>query len=388
MLNNEFIYDNWNIHTKDEATFADTLSAMTKNSVWEAGISSKNLRARALMGPIEGEMLVASGKYNEAAVRDTCEGSRLMLQYNGKEDFLRNCAFSGLLDAARIKGGCFRDMPPEATSAVVNTALQYARGSSLLLHRGEKITAVVSDAGNGYRVLEQDKLYSILTDGIRSNGLGIPSFLGGSIDHEFTYAMMDLPTAQKALTKLYENALQSKGRKEELMPVVKFSTSDVRNSSATLVAGYRLANRKDSFFTMVSPLKVDHRRSKVDGLTEFEGAVSRLYARFRDTEETIQAMSNTWIHYPLNAYILMTQKVGLAKKYAKDGYEDLERYTGGSACSMYDLYMSMVLANETARKAGLKGLAMNNVEDMVAAVLALNWTDFDVPGTVAWNAVA
>lgn len=75
------------------------------------------------------------------------------------------------------------------------------------------------------------------------------------------------------------------------MPVVKFSTSDVRNSSATLVAGYRLANRKDSFFTMVSPLKVDHRRSKVDGLTEFEGAVSRLYARFRDTEETIQAMS-------------------------------------------------------------------------------------------------
>lgn len=139
---------------------------------------------------------------------------------------------------------------------------------------------------------------------------------------------------------------------------------------------------------MVSPLKVDHRRSKVDGLTEFEGAVSRLYARFRDTEETIQAMSNTWIHYPLNAYILMTQKVGLAKKYAKDGYEDLERYTGGSACSMYDLYMSMVLANETARKAGLKGLAMNNVEDMVAAVLALNWTDFDVPGTVAWNTVA
>ncbi len=108
MLNNEFVYDNWNICTKDEATFADTLSDMTKNSVWEAGISSKNLRARALMGPIEGEMLVASGKYNEAAVRDTCEGSRLMLQYNGKEDFLRNCAFSGLLDAARIKGGCFQ----------------------------------------------------------------------------------------------------------------------------------------------------------------------------------------------------------------------------------------------------------------------------------------
>lgn len=133
MLNNEFVYDNWNICTKDEATFTDTLSDMTKNSVWEAGISSKNLRARALMGPIEGEMLVASGKYNEAAVRDTCEGSRLMLQYNGKEEFLRNCAFSGLLDAARIKGGCFRDMPPEATSAVINTALQYARGSSLLL---------------------------------------------------------------------------------------------------------------------------------------------------------------------------------------------------------------------------------------------------------------
>lgn len=75
MLSNEFVYDNWNICTKDEATFTDTLSDMTKNSVWEAGISSKNLRARALMGPIEGEMLVASGKYNEAAVRDTCEGS-------------------------------------------------------------------------------------------------------------------------------------------------------------------------------------------------------------------------------------------------------------------------------------------------------------------------
>ena len=124
---------------KMKQLFTDTLSRYDeKIASGEAGISSKNLRARALMGPIEGEMLVASGKYNEAAVRDTCEGSRLMLQYNGKEDFLRNCAFSGLLDAARIKGGCFRDMPPEATSAVINTALQYARGSSLLLHRGEK----------------------------------------------------------------------------------------------------------------------------------------------------------------------------------------------------------------------------------------------------------
>lgn len=389
MLKN-FNCDDWSAATTDLSVFEDILRTMTHNSVWEAGVASNMLQTRALMGTIEKESLVRDLGISELTAQDTCENSRLMLLFNGKEECLRNCAFSGLLDTARIRGGCFRDMPVEATSDVINTALKYARGSSLLLHRGEKITAIMSDASNGYRIMEQDKLVDILLDGIKKNGMGNPLFTGGFVDHEFTEATFELPDAQKALNQIYQDAIKN-GRKVDVMPAIQFRTSDVRNSAATIAPVYRFGSRAGGYFTLASPLKVDHRRSggrNKDGLDAFEDMTARIYARFKDTEETIEAMSKVWIHYPLNAFILMTQKVGLPKKYAKEGYEDLERYTGGTSCSMYDVYMSIVLANETAKKAGLQGLALSNVEDSVAAVLSLNWTDYDIPGVVAWNTAA
>lgn len=385
-----FNCDDWSVAMTDLSIFEDILRSVTHNSVWEAGVGSNQLQTRALMGTIEKESLVRDFGISELTAQDTCENSRLMLQYNGKEECLRNCAFAGLLDTARIRGGCFRDMPVEATSDVINTALKYARGSSLLLHRGEKITAIMSDASNGYRIMEQDKLVDILLNGIEQNGMGNPLFAGGFVNHEFTKAVFELPDAQKTLNRVYQDAIKN-GRKTEIMPAVEFRTSDVRNSAATISPIYRLNNRSGGYFALTSPLKVDHRRAggkNKDGLEAFADMTARIYIRFKDAEETIEAMSKTWIHYPLNAFILMTQKVGLPKKYAKEGYEDLERYTGGTACSMYDVYMSIVLANETAKNAGLQGLALSNIEDCVAAVLSLNWTDYDMPGVVAWNTAA
>ena len=137
-------------------------------------------------------------------------------------------------------------------------------------------------------------------------------------------------------------------------------------------------------------LKVDHIRamssSAKDGVEKFAEIAKQVHAKFYETGETIVAMAKTNIMNPLNAYVAMTNKIGLAQRYAKAGYEDLERFCLGRPCTMHDIYLSMTVSINAAYEAGLRGSRLMAIEDAIAKVLILKWADFDYPGNVSWNA--
>lgn len=94
------------------------------------------------------------------------------------------------------------------------------------------------------------------------------------------------------------------------------------------------------------------------------------------------------LNNPLNAYIAMTKKVGIAQKYAKDGYDDLESYCGGAPCTAHDVYLSLTRCFAAAAVNGASSSVRVTLEDAVARVLTLHWEDYDLPGVVSWGKVS
>ncbi len=138
--------------------------------------------------------------------------------------------------------------------------------------------------------------------------------------------------------------------------------------------------------------RVEHIRSKdgskPDGIDKFAAEAEFVHAKFDETQETIGKMAKTVLQNPLNAYIAITKKIGIAQKYAKEGYEDLESYCLGNPCSVHDLYLSLTRCLGVAAQKGVNRSVQLALEDAVARVFTLRWEDYDMPGVVAWNAAA
>jgi len=145
------------------------------------------------------------------------------------------------------------------------------------------------------------------------------------------------------------------------------------------------------YYPVNNGLKVDHIRGKgsaPDGVEKFSIEADLLHSKFDETAETIDKMTKVTFQNPLNAYIAISRKIGIPQKYAKEGYEDLEHYCMGDPCTVHDLYLSMSRCISAAAAAKASKTVIMALTDAVARVLTLHWTDFDLPGVVAWSKAA
>ena len=382
-----FEMDNWSVYTKELNVFSDTVNALHENSTWSAGVTTSGLRTESVDGPIEAANMAEKCRVPFEVAHDTAENTKLMLRLGSTYHCLRNTAIPTLYSAAKISGSALGRLSPFNLSSVLNTCFNVANGSSLLLHRGSKVSAVMSDRNGGYKIMPQPELLNITLEGLTKT-LGAPQFIDGSIDHRITRCMFELPLAQEQLNEAYNKSIAFSERHIDLMPAVRFLTSDTCNAAAILLPMFRKMD-SNIYYPINQGLKVDHVRAMgantKDGVDKFAEVALQVHAKFNETAETIGAMAQTNITNPLNAYIAMCRKVGLSQCYAKKGYEDLERFCFGRPCTMHDIYLSMTVSINAAYEAGLRGSRLLAIEDMVAKVLTLKWEDYDLPGNVSWS---
>lgn len=389
MMYENMKFDNWATATTNLNEFAATITALTNAGRWEAGLVSKDLVTQAIDGPINAPEVEELCKCDKETAFDTCENSHILMKVGLDTYCVRNTAIPSLFDTAKIQGSALGRLEPASLSEVVNRCLQVAKGSSLILFRAGKITAIMSDNAGGYRIMPQKDLLEIALEKITKR-FGFPDFKSGVVDHAVSTFVVELPNAQKRLNDIYNGVIRPSGRTLELMPAVIFSTSDTGRSAATLKPVFRLMN--DNFYYPINNgLRVDHIRSKdkdADGLEKFAKLAGELHAKFNETQETIGRMAQTVLNYPLNAYIAIAKKIGVAQKYAKSGYEDLEAYCGGAPCSAHDVYLSLTRCFDAAAINGSSNSVRLALEDAVARVLTLRWEDYDLPGVVSWGKAA
>lgn len=381
----EMLLDCWNMTTHDVDNFSVQVKELEDNGIWLAGITSKALKVDSMDGPIVVDEGVKKTGAPRDAVYDTAERTKLLLQVGSTTHCIRDSAMPSLFSTAKINGSALGRMCPYSLSQVLNYCFAVTKGESLILTRAGKVSAVMSDNAGGYKTMSQTGLVNVAIDKM-ADQFGKVDFKEGYVAHDLTSFLVEFPDMQQQMSDTYNTFLPNGARKLELMPAARFYTSDTGASAATLMPLYRPINQK-YYYSVNNGLKVNHTRVAQghDGIDRFAVVAAGLFAKFADTEETIKQMMQVVIEHPVNAYVLLVKKAGIPLKYAAAGYTDIQNFCQGMPCTMHDIYLSITLCLSEAMAVHTNRRNMMALDEAVAQVLKMNWKDYDVPGTVAWN---
>lgn len=370
------------------------VSTMEANSTWIPSVLTKEIRVHPIPSGIHAAEITNKTGMDIDLVSDTAmDGTNLYATLpNGKTECIRTSAKNTLLDRACLNGTALRRECPEDLAATLNMALKVAIGSSLVLERYGKISAFHSDAGGGYRIMPISELLKI-TEREMNNRFGTPEFMQGYHSHSYTQALWQLPDVQGELSFKYEQALLSSVSTQfdvgNLMPVVRFSSSDTATSSAIVQPMFRMNSQH--YLRFCDPISIKHTRSangEIDGVELFEENVKNmLFTWFEDSIEAATRLSKIEIWHPENVVVGVCNKLRIAKKYGEIAREQVENFMLNANClSAHDIFLSLSEAIGKAPEKGAKNRLVLDMEEKLYSVVNDNfdWTALDVGGLVAW----
>ncbi len=386
--------EDYEFTTHNENALVREVKEMEKNSRWISDVTSKLLRLESIDGPIyAGDMARKHDLEFDMVYETEQNGVKLIICYLHQAWCVRSTAMGTLHETAKLYGSAFGRMIPSSLAQTLNNGLAVARGKSLMLERYGKISAVHSGAEGGYCVMPISELLEI-TQGKLKARFGISDFKYAYNRHDYTYAIWELPDAQSDLMNIYQKALDnavSYNHAINFMPAVRFTTSDTASSSACLLPMFKLPS--GTYFRLSNGIQVEHKKTtkagQKYGVALFEEKADGLFAMFNETAEIIKKMAETEIWHPVNCLIGICNELRIPRKYADAAREEVERFAVNSPCmSMHDIYLSLSECVGYAKNAGASKNVIFNLEEMIARVLTLNWSDYDIGGVVAWGAKA
>ncbi len=316
---------------------------MEAESEWVPGIPSAGMHLEAIDGPLFAQETARKYRTDYELTLDTAQGTGLMLDIGGRWELLRETARSSLCETAKLGGSALGRMSPYLLAQTLNNALSVARGSTLMLRRCGKASALHSCADGGYQILPLSGLLDISTDMIRRR-FGTGDFIRGSCGHGMTTAVWELPDAQMRLLDRYRKALGQNGSRYPVnyMPVLRFASSDTGASSAVLEPLFWVP-RTDSLLRFTDGARVRHtKRGAKPAMKEFEEQAEGIFARFEESAKVIAELASVTIYNGINCVVSLCGRYGIARKYGEAARVEMERLTsGGCAVTAHDLYLCM-----------------------------------------------
>ena len=385
------ISDGYFFSTREESELIREVGEMEDRSRWIMNVRTSDLALSAIDGPIHAaEALARFGLPADEALDTAAAGSRLVLHDSsgpGTDHYLvRGSAVPSICREAKLEGSALGKMDRATFARVMNEALKVASGRTLMLERFGKISALLSEQ---YEIMPVSELLRISREAL-TDRFGEIEFMGGTNEHEYTSAVWELPEAQNDLLCRYQEALRkhavSRCVPADFMPAVKFGSSDTGGSSAFLIPVFKL--RSGTYFRLSRGVEVRHRRSS-RGIGRFRREAGELYARFGDCIEKVEKLAKTEVWNPANAVVSICNRFGICKKYGARALELVERFSAGSPClSAHDVYLCICEVVGCAERAGAARSYLLNLEETVARIVSCDWSEHDVPGTVAWKSAA
>ncbi|MBQ7673633.1 MAG: hypothetical protein IJT36_03790 [Alphaproteobacteria bacterium] len=355
-----------------------------EDSQWIPGAISKKLLIEAFE-PIEAQEVAKNLGVNYDLVFDTGEHTQLLITNAGKRYLLRDTAVDSILETAKINGSALGKISKDNLATILNMCLNVAKGDSLLLLRGGKICACLSDSI--YKIMPIPELLDV-TIKVLSDKFGETVFIEGSNNYRMTDCFWKFPEAQGDILEAYDDIVATHSKSmfghSGFIPAVHFMTSDIGKCAATLIPGFLL---KNTFFRINDGIKVAHKRASSgdDGIELYTKEIDKIFAKFADIEKTLAEMAKTEIENPINAFVGLCKKAGIPKKYVAEAYEDLERFACGGSVYMDDIYLCISSCVGTAKRLGAPKSKQFELEENAAKILHMQWRDFDVPGIVTWS---
>ena len=388
---NRRMSDGYYFSTRDESELLTEVMRMELHSRWIKDVKTSDLALSAIPGPIYATEAVSKyGLPTEETFETAAEGSMLILHDNnelGASHYLiRGIAIPSVCREAKLEGSSLGKMDRITFADVINKAFNVTTGKTLLLVRFGKIAALLSEQ---YQIMPISDLLRISKEELRGR-FGELRFKYGTNEHAFTSAVWELPDAQNDLLSKYQETLRkyavSRCVPANFMPAVKFCSSDTGGSSACLIPFFKL--NSGTYFRLGKGVEVNHKKSS-HGISRFQKEAETIYAKFEDSLKTVEKLAKIEVWNPTNTVISICNKYGISKKYGAKALELVERYAIGSPClSAHDVYLCICEVVGYAQKSGARNSFLLNLEENVAKIVNCDWSEHDVPGTVAWKTTA
>lgn len=382
----------------DCQTFEDLMkevAAMEDNSRWIPGIVTNDIQVNSIDGPIAAEALAQTTGMDVEVLKDTAtDGTSLYLNVGNKNWALRGSGKGTLFSRAGISGSALGRLSPADLAEVLNLCLNVSKGSALMLERYGKLSAVHSDASDGYRVMPISELLNITNRELRAR-FGDPEFVSGTNSHSYTCCVWMLPDVKEELQLKYATALEKKigpHREIDVMPCLRFSSSDTASCSAIAQPLFR-ASKSGGYLQLAEGVQVKHSRkaSGMDGIEQYQKEVQEnLYTKFFDSIEQVGRLGKVEIWHPENAVIGICNDCRISKKYGDIAREEAVRVSIGEEClSAYDVFLCLAEMLGQAETNGASKLTQETLAEKVYKTMnpKFDWSKFDVGGTVAWSGV-
>lgn len=357
---------------------------LTKNSEW-VQCPITELSVEPLDRASEGVWnidLFADGT-SALAVEDTVANLGLALRVNGGLHPVRETAYKGLLDRAKISGSALAKLNRKDLADVLNVCLQlHQKQQALVLVRGEKVSAVHSGDEKDYSILPIDELLETLQGNLDERFEG-NEFESGYSSYSLTSAFWKLPKQKKELLGKYAKHLKAIGKAclaHKLVPGIQFTTSDTGIASAKVSA--LLLGVSNEPIHIGSCIAVDHRHKKT--VENFSEALDLLFAQFGDNIKKLEKLLDVTLLYPVNAMTRVCKELVMPKKEAVEAIAMFESVYGDKPATAHDVFMSMQEIPYLLKLNNASEGKILTVQENMARALNLNWADFDLPKAVVF----
>lgn len=375
------------------------VAEMERNSSWEDNICSSGIRLKAIDDrPIFAEQ--DSDYYEtdpELTVDTGVDGTGLVIDPGTGFELVRNTAMTGIENVAKLNGSALGRMPRSLYAETMNNAFSVAKGRALMLMRYGKCSALHSDADGGYMIMPIHKLLDISADTL-CRRFGNINMRFGYNSHGFTQCTWTLPDAQDRLVDMYQGAVHNtSGYAMNFMPAVQFQTSDTSSACASLYPKFILPNGASVRF--VDGIKVKHTKrggsgeEEKNGLDIFKDESEKIFAKFEETAEVIEKLSEIRIYNACNCVVGLCGDFKIARKWGDAARQEAERLSVGlEYITAHDVYLCLTMALAAAQEANARAKVISDMEESLMRMLKSdyekNFTKNDVSGLVAWRNTA
>lgn len=395
MINNQrydpHLFDEFEMRTEYPDEFRMELKDQEDNSEWIPGIPTNEMALESVIG-FEAQM--AEDKYGFSP--DICletaseSGSQLILAAYNRGELVRKCARDSIERAAGITGPALSRMKIGVYADTVNNCLNAVpdNRTSLLLKRYEKLSSVHGDGKNGYEIMPPTRLYDDTVEALGKR-FGTPRFTGGTVSHTDVSCSWILPQAKAELIQKYKDALNRANAVScypiNFVPGAIFRTSDTSESSAMLIPGFYFTKKR--FLRFADGVSVRHSKNPDrSGCDAYREALGDIFAKFEDAAANIARLAGITVYHPENCIIRLCAKYKISPRYGDGARAEICRLTRGESCTAHDIYLAMseCLAEADYQNAG-KSITEKLEESVASIAKIVDWTEFDVGGTVAWK---
>lgn len=294
---------------------------------------------------------------------------------------LRNTCLNSLLQRAEVAGTAIKKLfiaDPNKFSSHLNTYLRLKdekrKAMKALVQEG-KVSAVHSA---GYAVIPMPQIFEMTAD-YMADTLEDSSFIGGEWSWEMSTALYRVE--DRRLLQAYSNLLGKYFQFKEISVSLRATSSDVaenavRFSPRLVIDGVTIPLSADA--------SVRHYGDDAD-IDMVADKLAGVFTSFSASCRVLSALADLSIQNTKNTMIKVFSKLAIPQKYAAEVVEHYDN-TASNALLVYT-GMCRVLNNMKA--AGLEAAQLVMYEDLLAKVITFNatmWRNFDIPGTVSWNA--